>query len=184
MTIFRYILLAFSALAALAILLFLTISGQGGDIVLFIFLAFLIANAFYIFISRPTVKTSDILARASTGLALASLELQHQSQEAQIREVEAEKFRLAEEEDNRFKLQVAKDILNNLQSKFPAYKQKTDAMPQITNQVRQKTDALSLPPPIPVATENVRLSNGHGAGEQPTQPVIQANPAPSPAASK
>ena len=39
-------------------------------------------------------KTSDILARASTGLALASLELQHQAQEAQVREVEAEKRRL------------------------------------------------------------------------------------------
>ena len=184
MTIFRHILLWFSALAALVILLFWTISGRGGDIVLFVFLAFLIANAFYIFISRPTVKTSDILARASTGLALASLELQYQSQEAQIREVEQEKRRLAEEEKNQFKLQVAKDILNSIQSKFPTYGQKTEARPQITNQVRQKTDALPLPPPIPVAVENVRLSNGHDAGEKPTQPVIQASPAPYPGASK
>ncbi|MFC6741779.1 hypothetical protein [Methylobacterium tardum] len=171
-------------MAALVILLFWTISGRGGDIVLFVFLAFLIANSFYILISRPTVKTSDILARASTGLALASLELQHQSQEAAIREVEAEERRLSEEENSQFKLQIAKDILDTMQSKLPVYRHKTEALPKITNQMRQKTHALPLLSTIPVAAENVRLSNGHDAGEKPTPPVIQASPAPSTAASK
>lgn len=184
MKIFRYTLLGFSASAALMLVIFWTVSGRSSDIVLFIFLTFLIANAFYIFISRPTVKASDIIARASTGLALVSLKLHYQSQEAQIKELEAEKRRRTEEERNRFKLQVAKDILNNMHSKLLDDKQKTEGSPQLTSQARQKTDALALPYPISIPAENVRLSNGYDAGEKPTQPIIQASPVPPPTASK
>ena len=119
MTILRYILLGFSALATLAVLVFWTVSGRASDIALFILLAFLIANTFYVFASRPSLKTSDLLARVSTSLALASLELQHQAQEAQGREVETEKRRLAETEHHQYKLQVAKDMLQHLRAKLP-----------------------------------------------------------------
>lgn len=178
MTILRYILLGFSALATLAVLVFWTVSGRASDIALFILLAFLIANTFYVFASRPSLKTSDLLARVSTSLALASLELQHQAQEAQGREVETEKRRLAETEHHQYKLQVAKDMLQHLRAKLPQDRKDQANLPQITHQARSDTGALPLPPPAPPAPETVRPPNGRDAAEKPTQPAPPVSPAP------
>jgi len=173
---FRLVLLAVSGLSALGLLLFWTISGRAYDIVLFAALAFLLANAFYIYISRPTVRTSDILVRASSGLALASMELQYQAEAAQIREVEAETLRRAEAERNQQKLQVAKEMLQHLRLNGPADPKKDGNRPQITHQARSESVALPSPRPAP---DSIRSSNVRDAAEKPTQPTTQLNPAPS-----
>lgn len=79
-------------------------------------------NAFYIYFSRPKVQTSDILEKASSKLTLASLELKYMSQDAKSREAELEALRQARVEEEKFKLQVAKDMLEHLQRKLPARK--------------------------------------------------------------
>ncbi|MCJ2084726.1 hypothetical protein MKK88_01790 [Methylobacterium sp. E-005] len=180
MIVFRYILLGFSALAALILMMVWIFSGRAFDLVLFIALAFLIANAVYIFSSRPVVRTSDILARASTGFALASLELQHHAQEAQIREVEAEKRRLAEAEYNRQKLHVAKEMLQHLRPKLLLERREAAERPQITHQTRSEPVAPPKPPSGPDTADNVRLSHGRDAVEKPVPPTAQMGTMPSP----
>ena len=149
MTVIRYVLLGFSAISTLALLSFWTVSGRAFDIVLFIVLAFLITNSVYMLISRPTIRTSDILARFSTGFALASLKLHHEAHEAQVREVEAEKRRLQEIEHNRYKLQVAKDMLQHLRLKLPLGHDEEVKLPQIVHQNRSVDRASPLPPSAP-----------------------------------
>ncbi len=92
------------------------------------------ANAFYLYCSAPTIKTSDILGHASSKLTLASLELRYLSQEAQIREAEAEKLRLAKAESEQYKLQVAKDMLEHLQLKLSSRRSQAINVQQIPNQ--------------------------------------------------
>ncbi|MCJ2020533.1 hypothetical protein MKK84_24420 [Methylobacterium sp. E-065] len=171
---FRLILLAISGISALGLLLFWTISGRAYDVVLFAALAFLIANAFYIFISRPTVRTSDILVRASSGLALASMELQYQAEAAQVREAEAETLRLAEAERNQQKLQVAKEMLQHLRLNGPADPKKDGNRPQITHQGRSESVALPSPRPGP---DSVPSSHVRDAAEKPMHPATQLKPA-------
>lgn len=175
MAIFRYILFGTSALAALGLLFFWTISGRVFDIVLFAALAFLITNAFYVFISRPIVKTSDILARASDGLALASMELKYQSEEAQIREAEAERIRLKEAAYNQSKLQDAKEMLQHLRSKPSQGRKDEGNIAQITRQVRSEIAALPSPSPV---REDLQGSNNRDPAPKAPSPAISVGPAP------
>lgn len=179
MTVIRYVLLGISAISSLALMSFWTVSGRPFDIVLFIVLAFLITNSVYMLISRPTLRTSDILARVSTGFALASLELHHQAQEAQAREVEAEKRRLQEIEHDRYKLQVAKDMLQHLRLKLPSGHEEEVKLPQIAHQNWSDDRASPLPPPAAAAADITRLANGQVAVTKPIRPVTQTSPAPS-----
>lgn len=179
MAVTRYVLLGVSAILAIAIISFWTVSGNDFDIVLFIVLVFLITNALYILISQPKLRTSDILARFSAGFALASLELHHQAQEAQVREAEAETRRLQEIEHNGYKLQVAKDMLQHLRLKMPPGHEEEVKLPQIAHQNWSDDRASTLPPPAPAAADVSRLANGHVAVTKPTRPVTQTSPAPS-----
>lgn len=175
MAIFRYVLLGISAAAVLGLLLFWTISGRAFDIVLFAALAFLVANAFYVFISRPIVKTSDIFARASNGLALASMELQYRSEEAQLREAEAERIRLKEAAYNQAKLQDAKEMLQHLRLKRSQARTDEGKVPQLTRQVRPEVAALPSPSPV---REGAPLPNGRDAAQKPTFSATPVNSAP------
>ena len=176
MSLFRWTLLGFSTLSALVLLAFWTVSGRSADIVLFVVLAFLIANIFYILVSRPTIGTSDILARASTGFALASLELQHQAQEARAREEEADKRRLAEAEQNRYKLQVARDMLQLMRPKFSLDQNSPTGSRQISYAARSEQNALPSPLSVPQRGNDLRHVNGHGPAEKPSQSVARAEP--------
>lgn len=179
MAITRYILMGTSAFMALFLLLFWTVSGQASDIVLFIGLAFLLANTFYIFFTRPTLKTSDLIKKASTGLALASIELQYRAQEAQDREVEAEQQYLAEAENYQYKLQVARDMLYHLGMKVPLPLKKEPKIRQIAQQGEIKDIALSKPLPAPDAAEKAPSTLRPDAVAKPIPPVGPMRLAPS-----
>ena len=146
---------------------------------MFIAIVLLVANTFYIYVSRPRIKTSDILARASTGLALASLELRYHAQDVQAREAEAEKRRLAEAEHNQYKLQVAKDVLQQLRWKAPGDRAEKTKLSQITHQRLSDNRALPLQPPVAPAAHKPPLANGHDAVAEPSQTVAQKSPVPS-----
>lgn len=178
MSIIRYVLLAISALSATALLAFWTVSGRSIDIVLFITLSFLVLNIFYILISRPTVRTSEILARASTGFALASLELQQQAHDAQAREAEVEKWRQEEAEHNQYKLQVARDMLQLLRPKLSLNKKVEVSMPQLTHRAKPINDTSPQPPPTSLQRGNVQDANGREAEKRPVQSNAQTNTAP------
>ncbi len=77
-----------------------------GLIVLFL------ANSFYVYFSRPTVQTSDILEEASSKLSLASFELKYMSEQTRIRELEAEKLRLANLEKKSTSYKLRRTCLN------------------------------------------------------------------------
>lgn len=112
------------------------------------------ANAFYLYCSMPTIKTSDILGRASSKLTLASLELQYLSQEAQIRETEAEKLRLAKAESEQYKLQVAKDMLEHVQKKLTSRRTSEIKIQQISHQGSSGTEAIVAPSVVPALTQS------------------------------
>lgn len=92
------------------------------DILPFGIITFLLMNALYIFFSSPKFQTSDILEQASSKLILASLELKYMSQESKSREAELEALRQVRVEEEKFKLQVARDMLEHLQRKLPTRK--------------------------------------------------------------
>ncbi|MGH1573252.1 hypothetical protein ACRAWG_24530 [Methylobacterium sp. P31] len=114
MAILRYVLLGFSVLALALVMVFWTISGRASDLVLFLTVAFLVANIIYISLSSPNVKISSIFDRAASGLAFASLELQHHAKEAKIREAEAERIRAEEAEHRQHKLKAAEEFMTYL----------------------------------------------------------------------
>jgi hypothetical protein len=141
----RKILMYCSALAALAIFIVWLILHRNFDILPFGMIFLFSANAFYLYCSAPTIKTSDILGHASSKLTLASLELRYLSQEAQIREAEAEKLRLAKAESEQYKLQVAKDMLEHLQLKLSSRRSQAINVQQIPHQARAGHDAIVAP---------------------------------------
>jgi hypothetical protein len=174
--------MAFSALAALILLVSWIIWGRGVDIMLFVALTFLVANTVYLFFSRPTIRTSDLLKSASTSFALASLELQHQAQEVQAREAEAEQRRLADAEHNRYKLQVAKDLLQHLRPKVSLDRSEEAKLRQITYHAPREDTVTPPPappaPPAPSRPDPVRPTNGHAVGARPVPPTPSVSPAP------
>lgn len=180
MLIMRLVLLSISALTIAVLLVFWVISGRYSDLILLFILAFLVANTVYIYVSRPALRTSDILARASTGFAIAALELQHQTQEARTREVETEKRRLAGVDHNQYKLQVAKDMLEQLRLKLLLDRKGEATVPQIAFQARSEAGALQASSPTLSAEGGARLANGHGALTEPTRPVAQTSAVRSP----
>lgn len=113
------------------------------DIMPFGLIVLFSANAFYMYFSRPTVQTSDILENASSKLTLASLELKYLSQEAQLREMEAEKIRLANAEKEKYKLQVAKDMLEHLQLKILSRRNSGGDLQQIVHRRRIGNEVLA-----------------------------------------
>lgn len=113
------------------------------DIMPFGLMVLFSANAFYVYFSRPTVQTSDILENASSKLTLASLELKYLSQEAQLREMESEKIRLADAEKENYKLQVAKDMLEHLQLKISSRRSSATDLQQIIHRPRIGNEVLA-----------------------------------------
>ncbi|TXM91871.1 hypothetical protein [Methylobacterium sp. WL116] len=107
----RYTLIAISGLLLLIMLAFWTISGRLTDIVSLIVFLYLGSNLFYLIFSHPTFKASGFFQRAATGLAFASLELRHQANEAEIREIEAERIRNLDNGSKAYKLRAATEFL-------------------------------------------------------------------------
>ncbi len=139
----RKLLMYFSALSAVAIFAAWVFLSRKFDILPLGVMTMLAVNAFYLYFSRPTVKTSDIFDHASSKLALASLELKYLSEEAQIREAEAEKLRLEEAKKEQYKLQVAKDILEHLQAKISSRASQKIVLPQIPHRPRIGNEVLA-----------------------------------------
>ncbi len=171
MVITRYILMAVSAFMAIVMLFFWTVTGKATDLVLFIVLPFLLVNAFYIFFTRPTLRTSDIIKKASTGLALASIELQYRAQDAQDREVEAEQQYQAEAENYQYKLEVARDMLKQLGMKVPLALKKETKIRQIAHQSETRDAALPKPSPAAVVSDVIGSANGQVAAAKPNPPI-------------
>lgn len=138
--------MAVSVLSAFLLLFFLAFSGHGNNFLILLALAFLIINIFYIFISRPTIKTSELLTRASAGLAIISFELQFRAQEAKNREVEAEKNRFAEQERSQYKLKIAKDMLHHISPRLQIDQKEQSKSPRITHQLQLENG--SVPPAV------------------------------------
>lgn len=179
MKILRTVLLGFSALSAAVLTALWIVYVRSFDVTLFAAIVFLLSNCFYISISRPTLKTSDILSRASGSLAVVSLELQNRAREARTREVETEQRRLVIDEHSHYKLQVAKDMLQHLRPKLPL-ERKGEAMPRnLTPQIPSAHDAAVARLPAPQQIKDLPHLNGYGPVEKTTQPVAQVDPAPS-----
>ena len=168
----RYILLIISALAVLVLLADWILLDKSLNVLLLVLLALMMLNTFYIFISRPVLKTSDLLLRVSGGLALASLELQHQADEVRLREVETENRRLEEAQYQRDKLQTAKDILKQMSARIPLDRRGTTSLPQITDQTRLIDPAHTLQPSVPpVVVARQRLNGPDGEVLPSTLPI-------------
>ncbi|WP_146074067.1 hypothetical protein [Methylobacterium sp. 190mf] len=179
MKILRTVLLGFSALSAAVLIALWVVSGRSFDTILFAAIGFLLLNCFYISISRPTLKTSDILSQASSSLAVVSLELQNQAREARTREVEAEQRRLVVAEHNHYKLQVAKDVLQHLRPKLPLDRNGEAVPRKLTPQISSAHDAAVARLPAPQPVKDFQHLNGYRPVEKTTQPVAQVDPAPS-----
>ncbi len=139
----RKLLMYCSALAVGIIFAAWLLFNRSLDIMPFGLMVLFSANAFYMYFSRPTVQTSDILENASSKLTLASLELKYLSQEAQLREIESEKIRLANAEKEKYKLQVAKDMLEHLQLKMSSRRSSATDLRQIIHRPRIGNEVLA-----------------------------------------
>lgn len=176
MIITRYILLYLSALATLVMAPVLIFSREDSSLILFIAFVFFVINTFYIFMSAPSVTTSEFLKKASYLFASASLELKYQSEEARFREAEAEERRLSEFEHNQRKLQVAKDILQNFAIK-PFLDRTEDARARlIAHQMRSKNGGTALP--IPVGAEGFGSLDEHEPVAKRATPVVSVSAVP------
>ncbi|MCJ2014315.1 hypothetical protein [Methylobacterium sp. J-076] len=174
--------MAVSALASLFLIAFWTISGRAADLLLLIALIFFASNTFYLFFTRPTIMTSDIIQKVSAFFARASLELQYQAQEAHEREVISEKNRLNEAEYNQQKLQAARDFLEQVRAKIPSDRKISLDTRQITQQFRLKDPALPAPVSYPAAADSARLTISHDTVAASAQPTPSIVPSPSSAA--
>ncbi|WP_187193598.1 hypothetical protein [Methylobacterium sp. WL1] len=152
MSALRYILLGLSVLSLAVVLVFWTVSGHVADLGVFLVAAFLVANSVYILFSRPTLRASSVFDRAATGLAFASLELQHQAKEAKIREAEAERIRAQEAEQNKSKLRAAEEFISYVRQNPLMRGRQAVTVKQITLLGDPKSIALptlELPRPVP-----------------------------------
>lgn len=171
----RRLLMYLSALAALIIFIGWILFNRRFDIMPFGLIALFLSNAFYLYFSRPTVQTSDILDRASSRLSLVSLELRYLSQEAQIREAEAEKLRLAKIEKENYKLQVAKDLLQHLQSNISSRRGSAVELRQIASRQRIGTEVLAQFTVVPEGAKTERLTTGAPAAVKAPEPAAPTN---------
>ncbi|TXN01249.1 hypothetical protein FV242_19140 [Methylobacterium sp. WL64] len=152
MSALRYVLLGLSVLSLAVVLVFWTVSGHVADLGVFLVAAFLVANSVYILFSRPTLRASSVFDRAATGLAFASLELQHQAKEAKIREAEAERIRAQEAEQNKSKLRAAEEFISYVRQNPLMRGRQAVTVKQITLLGDPKSIALptlELPRPVP-----------------------------------
>ena len=78
----RYALLVVTALLALLILITSIIAGSLLSVAPILILAYFGVTFFYIFVSEPKLKSSDLLHRAADYTALMTLEIKHQANEA------------------------------------------------------------------------------------------------------
>lgn len=183
MAILRYILLGFSGLALVLVLLFWTISGRAGDLLVLLVTAYLVANLVYLVFSSPTMRVSALFDTAATGLAFASLELQHQAKEAKLREAEAARIQAEEAEQRRHKLRAAEEFMNYLrQNPLSRIRYPLDIL-QIAR--RGDTKSIALPAPDlarPAQAEvngRVRSEAGDaGAAPRPGPAAPLASPHP------
>jgi hypothetical protein len=106
------------------------------------------------------------------------MELQQQAQEAHIREAEAEKRRQEEAEHHRYKLQVARDMLQHLRPKLSLNKKEELNIPQLTHQAKPKTGAPPLSQPTSLPAGNVQQVNGREATRKAPQPDGQISAVP------
>ena len=177
MSMLRYILLGASVLSLAVVLVFWTVSGHAGDLGVFLVAAFLVANSIYIVFSSPTLRVSSVYDRAATGLAFASLELQHQAKEAKVREATAERVRADEAEHNTSKLRAAEEFISYVRQNPLMRGRHALEVKQITLLSDPKSITLpTLELPRPVATE---LNGRHRADPGGTN---LAHPAPLPGA--
>jgi len=170
----RYILLGCSALSLAVVLVFWTVSGHAGDLTVFLVMAFLVANSIYLLFSQPTLKASSVFDRAATGLAFASLELQHQAKEAKVREAEAERIRAQEAEQNTSKLRAAEEFISYVRQNPLMRGRQAVEIKQITLLSDPKSitlPALELPRPAPT-----ELNGRHHA--DPITPITPQPPPP------
>jgi hypothetical protein len=180
MVILRYVMIAISALYAFVLLMVWAFSSNSPGIGTIIPLGLVLANLFYVVMSRPSIRTSDFLVKTSQRFAHASMELQYLAQEAQSREVEAEKRRLAEMELHQYKMQAAREMLQHFRPKL-SLEQLSEAKPQLitylANTAKSAATALSPPPAMPgaVKTEGkVPPTNGHPVTPKAIPPVPPA----------
>jgi hypothetical protein len=195
MIILRYVLIALSALYAFSLMLAWAFSSKSGGIGSLITLILVSANVFYLIMSWPSVRTSDLLVKTSEKFASASLQLQHLAQEAHTREIEAEKRRIEDAELNEYKLQAAREMLQHFRPKL-SLEQLSEAKPQLisylTNTARSAVASLSPDPVVPApfappAADKALPTNGHVLTPKPVPPApvssapvtpVQATPAP------
>ncbi len=151
-------------------------SGGFGSLITLILVS---ANVFYLVLSWPSVRTSDLLVKTSEKFASASLQLQHLAQEAHSREIEAEKRRIEDAELNEYKLQAAREMLQHFRPKL-SLEQLNEAKPQLisylTNTARSAVASLSPDPVVPApftppAADKALPTNGHVLTPKPIPPA-------------
>ncbi|MCJ2096502.1 hypothetical protein MKK67_28935 [Methylobacterium sp. J-072] len=179
MSILRYILLGLSVLSLAVVLVFWTVSGRAMDLVVLLVAVFLVANSVYILFSSPTLKVSSVFDRAATGLAFASLELQHQAKEAKIRELEAERIRAQEAEHNTSKLRAAEEFISYVRQNPLMRGRQAVEVKQITLRSDVKSialPALELARPVPAELNGRHHADSDLASMPPPAPPPGAVP--------
>ncbi|MCJ2109626.1 hypothetical protein MKK64_00055 [Methylobacterium sp. E-025] len=111
MNIIRISILIFSALLAGIFGFFGVLQGSSSDFTLLFMVFFFAANAFYVFYSRPTFVASEFFNRTATGLAIVTLELKHQAEEAKTREDEALRLEASEDVNKDGRLKAVSDFM-------------------------------------------------------------------------
>lgn len=111
MKIIRNLILVVSFSLTVFFVFFGVIRGSHLDFLLLLTIIFFSVNTFYAFYSKPTFVLSETFGRAATGLALATLEMKHQAEEAKSRELEAIRSKVSHEENNVYKLKAARDFM-------------------------------------------------------------------------
>ena len=165
MLVLRYALMAMSGLLLLVMLSLWTVNGRLIDILSLIVFLYLGSNLFYLIFSHPTFKASGFFQRAATGLAFASLELRHQANEAEIREIEAERLRNLDNGSKAYKLRAATEFLQYIRE----------------NPTIKKYYSLESPQEAAKPQENIAIAAPPNDQRAIASPQSSVAPAPGPA---
>ena len=176
MSLLRTILLVVSGLALATVMALWIASGQIFSIVSFLVSAFLIANAIYVFYSRPVFESSKLLSKMAEGLAFASIELHYQAKEARIKEEEDNKRKSEEEKVRSYKMQAARDFLSFAQIKSSEGEKGLFDVAKITGPREAQpapVPSLDKPRPLPASPFADHQS---GVGEAKAEPPKSVTP--------
>ena len=168
MKILRYTIFALSISVVVIWIIFGRSQGLVSDLVPIVWVFFFIANAFYIFFSKPTFKLSEFCDRTATKQALVTLEIKYQASQAKFREIEAERIKADTEEKKADRLTAAKEFMN-----FAANNPQVKKLFDLSSKNNSIKNADSLTPQITMGKSQVEIPNKNLAPNSDNSKFIQ-----------